>query len=164
MARVLPCALSAGPARRGSVPPAASRTSSHVPPLLLHLRRMHLGVQEAIMSSSDKCSRFPTTPAADGIGGSRPPSHLPHTFQLLPSLHVGSVLLTSAITRSSEVFTQANSSVIHEDHLEKPAGFPVHTRHGYWNVKDTGGVGGVGGVEGHGGVGGHRRPPTPTKK
>ncbi|KAJ7460156.1 hypothetical protein FB451DRAFT_1181828 [Mycena latifolia] len=88
MARVLPCALSAGPARRGSVPPAASRTSSHVPPLLLHLRRMHLGVQEAIMSSSDKCSRFPTTPAADGIGGSRPPSHLPHTFQLLPSLHL----------------------------------------------------------------------------
>ncbi|KAJ7450612.1 hypothetical protein FB451DRAFT_1527273 [Mycena latifolia] len=146
VARVLPCALSAGPARRGSVPPAACRTSSHVPPLLLHLRRMHLGVQEAIMSSSDKCSRFPTTPAADGIGGSWPPLHLPHTFQLLPSLHVGSVLL------------------IHEDHLEKPAGFPVHTRHGYWNVKDTGGVGGVRGVEGHGGVGGHRRPPTPTKK
>ncbi|KAJ7450613.1 hypothetical protein FB451DRAFT_1374695 [Mycena latifolia] len=78
------------------MPPAASRTSSHVPPLLLHLRRMHLGVQEAIMSSSDKCSRFPTTPAADGIGGSWPPLHLPHTFQLLPSLH----LITRTIRRS----------------------------------------------------------------
>ncbi|KAJ7479821.1 hypothetical protein FB451DRAFT_1395377 [Mycena latifolia] len=32
VARVLPRALSAGPARRGGVPPAACRTSSHVPP------------------------------------------------------------------------------------------------------------------------------------